>query len=270
VIIAVDIGNSAVKAALANGPTLLRSGRLETAAASASDLAEGLRTLAEDAPEPPDRILAVSVVDRWTERLERAAEDVALPLTVVSASHIPLGTALLRPDQAGQDRLLAAWAASKLHGSPVIVVDLGTATTVDAVDADGFFIGGAILPGIGLSAEALAEGTARLPLVELGLPTDAVGTDTASAILSGVVIGHLGAVRELVTRMRERLGGTRPATVVVTGGLAAAPWATKGWLEPAGAQLPAVADALDPELVLKALGLLAEHLGTRSTAEMRS
>ena len=147
VIIAVDIGNSAIKAALADGSTLLGSGRLETAAASTADLSDGLRTLATHAPEPPERIVAVSVVDRWTERLERAAEDVGLPLTVVSASHIPLGTALLRPDQAGQDRLLAAWTAAELHGSPVIVVDLGTATTVDAVDGDGYFLGGAILPG---------------------------------------------------------------------------------------------------------------------------
>jgi type III pantothenate kinase len=270
VIIAVDIGNSAIKAALANGSTLVGSGRLETAAASTADLSDGLRTLATHAPEPPERIVAVSVVDRWTERLERAADQVGLPLTVVSASHIPLGTALLRPDLAGQDRLLAAWTAAELHGSPVIVVDLGTATTVDAVDGDGFFLGGAILPGLGLAADALAEGTARLPRVELDLPADVVGTDTRSAILSGVVIGHLGSVRELVTRMRSRLGSSRPATVIVTGGLAAAPWAPKAWLEPAGAQLPAIADELDPELVLKGLGLLAERLGTRSAAELRS
>jgi type III pantothenate kinase len=149
-------------------------------------------------------------------------------------------------------------------------VDLGTATTVDAVDADGFFLGGAILPGLALAADALAEGTARLPRIELDLPADAVGTDTRSAIQSGVVIGHLGAVRELVARMRGRLGGSRTAPVVVTGGLAAAPWARKAWLEPAGAQLPAIADALDPELVLKGLGLLAGRLGTRTAAEMRS
>jgi type III pantothenate kinase len=279
VIIAVDIGNSAVKAALADGSTLLGSGRLETTAASTSDLADGLRTLVGHAPEPPERVLAVSVVDRWTERLERAAGDVALPLTVVSASHIPLGTALLRPDQAGQDRLLAAWAASELHGSPVIVVDLGTATTVDAVDGDGFFIGGAILPGLALAADALAEGTARLPRVELELPAEAVGTDTSSAILSGVVIGHLGAVRELVTRMRERIttsaaggadGPARRATVIVTGGHSAAPWAQEAWLEPAGPALPAIATVIDPDLVLRGLGLLAQHLGARPAAEARS
>ena len=84
-------------------------------------------------------IVAVSVVDRWTDRLEMAADDVGLPLVVAGASTIPLATSLLRPERAGSDRLLAAWAAVSIHGAPVIVVDLGTATTVDLVDGDGFF-----------------------------------------------------------------------------------------------------------------------------------
>jgi type III pantothenate kinase len=270
VIIAVDIGNSAVKAALVDGSTLLESGRLSTSGASTADLADGLRTLAGHAPAPPERIVAVSVVDRWTERLERAAEDAMLPLTVLSASHVPLGTALLRPDQAGQDRLLAAWTAAEIHGSPVIVVDLGTATTVDAVDGDGFFLGGAILPGLGLAADALAEGTAKLPRVDPDLPADAIGTDTRSAIVSGVVIGHLGAVRELITRMRGRLAGRGGAGtpdggvgVIVTGGYSAAAWAREAWLEPAAPALPAIASSIDPDLVLRGLGMLSERMATR-------
>jgi type III pantothenate kinase len=281
VIIAVDIGNSAVKAALADGGALLESGRLETAGASTADLSDGLRTLVEHAREAPEQIVAVSVVDRWTERLERAAEAVGLPLRVVAASHIPMGTTLLRPDRAGPDRLLAAWAASSLHGRPVIVVDLGTATTVDAVDDDGFFRGGAILPGLDLAADALAEGTSRLPHVELDLPSDPLGADTASAIRSGIVIGHLGAVRELVVRMRAilleeaaRAGqatrapktGPTEAPVVVTGGYAAADWARAAWLEPAGSQLPAIGDVLDPDLVLKGLGLLSGQMAIRPGA----
>ncbi len=205
VIIGVDIGNSAAKAALIDGSTVREAGRLDTSVASTADLTAGLRMLVEKARVPPDSIVAISVVDRWTARLERAAGTLGLPLTVAGADRIPLLTALPRPDLTGPDRLLAAWAASVLHGRPVVVVDLGTATTVDAVDADGFFLGGAILPGLGLAARALAEGTARLPRVELELPDDAIGVDTAAALQSGIVIGHLGAVRELVTRMRERL-----------------------------------------------------------------
>jgi type III pantothenate kinase len=270
VIIAVDIGNSAVKAALVEGASVHGSGRLATNGATTDDLADGLRTLAGRAAEPPRAILAASVVDRWTERLEQAAGVLGLPLTVVGAPRIPIGTALPRPDLVGPDRLLGAWAASRLYSSPVVVVDLGTATTLDAVDADGVFLGGAILPGLGLAADALAQGTARLPRVALALPEEAIGTDTEGALQSGIVIGHLGAVRELVLRMRARLVGPaaahgahgagtadRRVRVVVTGGHAEASWAQQAWREPADG-LPAIADHLDPSLLLRGLGLLAE------------
>lgn len=148
-ILAVDIGNSAAKAALVEDGRVLQSGRLETSSASGDDLLDGLRVLAGAPDEPPRGIIAVSVVDRWTERLERAAEALDLPLTVVAASHIPISTTLVRPDTTGPDRLLAAWAAATRYGVPVIVVDLGTATTVDVVDGDGFFQGGADPAGHG-------------------------------------------------------------------------------------------------------------------------
>ena len=266
-ILAVDIGNSAAKAAIVDGDDVLESGRLDTSVASGEDLLDGLRVLVGKLDEPPAGVITVSVVDRWTERLEHAAHELGLPLTVVAASHIPISTALARPDRTGPDRLLAAWAASRLYGSPVIVVDLGTATTVDAVDADGFFLGGAIAPGLGLAADALAEGTARLPRIEVHLPDEAIGTDTASAIASGVVIGHIGVVRELALRMHAKTADpAAPTKVVITGGYSEADWAHAAWREPAGPGLPIIADALDPELVLRGLGLLAEHMGTRPSA----
>jgi type III pantothenate kinase len=266
VILAVDIGNSAAKAAIVDGSDVLESGRLDTSVASGADLLDGLRVLVGAHDEPPSAIVSVSVVDRWTERLEVAADGLALPLTVVAPSHIPISTALARPDRTGPDRLLAAWAASRIYGAPVIVVDLGTATTVDAVDADGFFLGGAIAPGLELAADALAEGTARLPRIDVRLPDEAIGTDTASAIASGVVIGHIGTVRELAQRMHARIAERAAATkVVITGGHSAAPWAHAAWRTSAGPGLPAIADALDPDLVLKGLGLLAEHMAARAS-----
>lgn len=186
---------------------------------------------------------------------------------MVAASHIPISTALARPDRTGPDRLLAAWAAAQVYGTPVIVVDLGTATTVDAVDADGFFLGGAIAPGLELAADALADHTARLPRIEVALPDEAIGTDTAGAIASGVVIGHIGTVRELAQRMHRRIASRDARTkVVITGGHSAASWAETAWRTPAGDRLPAIADTLDPDLVLRGLGLLAEHMGTRPSA----
>ncbi len=267
-ILAVDIGNSAIKAAIVDGSHVHRVGRLDTSVAGGDDLTDGLRVLMGATDEAPGAIVAVSVVDRWTERLEWAAERLDLPLTVVAASHIPISTALVRPDQTGPDRLVAAWAAASIHGAPVIVVDLGTATTVDAVDADGFFLGGAILPGLGLAAVAVSEGTARLPRVDLELPSETIGVDTLSALRSGIVIGHVGAVRELAARMHLRMAaGNAPATrVIVTGGYANADWATAAWQTAAGPSLPAIADELDSELVLRGLGLLAQHMASRPGA----
>ena len=272
VIIAVDIGNSAAKAALVDGETVHGSGRLDTSVASGADLLDGLRVLAGAGDEAPTSIVTVSVVDRWTERLEHAAEELSLPLTVVAGSHIPISTALVRPDQTGPDRLLAAWTAATTHGTPVIVIDLGTATTIDAVDGDGFFLGGAILPGLSLAADALAEGTARLPRVELDLPDDAIGSDTMAALQSGVVIGHIGAVREIAIRMHARMAlpsgtaGGAEVRVIISGGHASAPWATQAWLEAAGPSLPAIADEIDPDLVLRGLGMLAEHMASAPQA----
>jgi len=269
VILAVDIGNSAAKAAVVDGSSILGSGRLDTSIASGEDLIDGLRVLVGANEDAPSAVIAVSVVDRWTERLERAADELDLPLTVVAASHIPISTAMLRPDQTGPDRLLAAWAAASIYGTPVIVVDLGTATTVDAVDADGFFLGGAIMPGLGLAADALAEGTTRLPRVDLEMPDDTIGGDTTAALQAGIVIGHVGAVRELAVRMHQRmdLGTAADVTkVIVTGGHSSAAWADGAWRTAAGPTLPAIADTLDPDLVLKGLGLLAEHQATRPQA----
>ena len=90
VILAVDIGNSAAKAAIVDGDDVLESGRLDTSTATGDDLLDGLRVLLGAHDEAPAKVITVSVVDRWTERLEHAAEELGLPLTVVAASHIPI------------------------------------------------------------------------------------------------------------------------------------------------------------------------------------
>ena len=267
-IIAVDVGNSAIKLALVHAASVDDVRRLDSQTATEVELVAALRALVAAAPEEPRAMLAVSVADRWSDRLARAADSLGLALTVVAASSIPIRTALVRPDQTGPDRLLAAWAAWQLHGAPLVIVDLGTATTVDALDGDGFFLGGAIMPGPGLAADSLAEGTSRLPRVELATPADTIGTDTLSALRSGLVVGHVGALRELVTRMQPRLGGS--ARVVVTGGHAHANWVRTALLDPVGPDLPAVAQVLDPDLVLKGLGLLAEHRAAQPVGEYRA
>src|SRR4029079_14715880 len=97
--------------------------------------------------------------------------------TVSAASGVPVRTALVRADTTGVDRLLGAWAAWSIYGAPVVVVDLGTAPTVDAGDADGFSLGGAILPGPTASIDVLVARAPRLPRVDLTAPVRAIGED---------------------------------------------------------------------------------------------
>jgi type III pantothenate kinase len=123
------------------------------------------------------------------------------------------------PREVGADRIVDALAAYNRFGGPCIVVDVGTAITYDAVSERGEFLGGAITPGINVSAASLFSHTAKLPMVELLTPRSVVGKNTVEAIQSGLIYGTAAEVDGLVERMREELGGR--ATVVATGGLAA-------------------------------------------------
>jgi type III pantothenate kinase len=133
-------------------------------------------------------------------------------------SHLDLGIRLDvdNPTEVGSDRLVnCAYAFNRL-GGPLIVVDLGTATKIEAVTTDGVYLGGVIAPGLGLSLDALATRAARLYAVELKLPERAIGRNTVAAVQSGVVAGHLSMIEGMVTRVAQELGA--PEHVVLTGG----------------------------------------------------
>src|SRR5207253_2375607 len=122
------------------------------------------------------------------------------------------------PREVGADRYVDAFAATVLYGPPLIVVNFGTATTFNCVNARGEFIGGAIAPGLGTAVDALVNRAARLYRVELIRPKQAIGRDTASDMQSGAIYGFAGLVDGLVERMRSEMGGA--ARVIATGGLA--------------------------------------------------
>jgi type III pantothenate kinase len=190
-------------------------------------------------------------VPSLTDGLETIAARRERPLLVAGAGTIPIAVRTERPADVGADRLVNALAVARLHGTPAIVADLGTATTFDCVAADGAFVGGAIAPGLELGLEALAARTAKLPRVELRAPERALARDTVAAIQSGAVLGHVSLVTGLIARLRDELGetsSTSPADVrvVLTGGLSAAPWARA---------IEGV-DAIDPDLTLKGLAIL--------------
>lgn len=152
-----------------------------------------------------------------------------LKITLLAAGDLPLTVALPRPDMVGIDRLVGAVAANRLRDSqrPAIVVDLGTAITVDLVDLQGVFLGGAILPGIGMSARALYEFTDLLPLLDMRVlrePPPALGRSTTDAMQSGLYWGAVGGVRELISRLAGDAVASDSAApqVFLTGGAAPA------------------------------------------------
>lgn len=129
-----------------------------------------------------------------------------------------VGIKLDHPSEVGADRLVNAVAAVERYGGPLICVDFGTATTFDVIDADGDYAGGAIAPGINLSLEALHMAAAKLPRVAVKRPAKVIGTDTVSAMQSGVYWGYVSMIEGMVARIQDEFGA--PMKVIATGGLA--------------------------------------------------
>lgn len=160
------------------------------------------------------------------------------PLVVVGTLPLRVRFAYADPGTLGPDRVCAVVAAAARYRGPVIVVDCGTAITVDAVTGSRRHIGGMILPGIAMSAGALGRSTAALPTAAWEVPAGPAGADTVSAIRAGTWLGAVGGIREGVARLRTLLGGR--ATVVGTGGDA-----------PALMREERLFDVVDPSLVLE-------------------
>ena len=172
---------------------------------------------------------------------------------LLTSGDLPLVVKLPRPDMVGVDRLLDGLAANRLRrpGRPAVVVDVGSAITVDLLDAQGAFLGGAILPGIAMSARALHEFTDLLPRIdaaELAEPPLALGTATIAAMRSGLFWGAVGAVRQLVEQLTggHHLPMVGDAEIFLTGGAG-----------PVVAQLMGTAAQYVPHLTLAGIALAA-------------
>ena len=159
--------------------------------------------------------------------------DCALPVDV----RVDEGTGV------GPDRLVNTVAGYDLFGGDLILVDFGTATTFDVVDADGAYVGGAIAPGVNLSLQALHEAAAALPHVDIAKPQRVVGTNTVACMQSGVFWGYVGLVREICNRIKAERA--RPMKVIATGGLA-----------PLFQQTDALFDAIEDTLTMHGLTVI--------------
>ena len=254
-LLAIDIGNTNVTTGLFRDGALVATRRAATNARATADevelLLDGLLRLDDASFADIGAIACASVVPAATAAIEAVARRRERALTLASSGTVPIAVRTDRPAEVGADRLVNALAAARIHGTPAIIVDFGTATTLDCVGADGAYLGGAIAPGLELGLEALAARTAKLPRIELRAPERAIGRDTVSAMQSGTVFGYQALVTGLLVRVRRELAdhaGVEPATVraILTGGLSAAPWA---------ADLDGI-DAIDPHLTLRGLAIL--------------
>jgi len=150
------------------------------------------------------------------------------------------------PEEVGADRLLNALAGHRKYGGPLVVIDFGTATTFDVVNASGAYLGGVIAPGINLSIEALHTAAARLPRIGIGRPQAVIGTNTVAAMQSGIYWGYVALIEGMVARIQAEFGGA--LKVIGTGGLA--PLLSEGTM---------VLQHIDPDLTLDGLRMLAQQ-----------
>lgn len=249
-LLALDIGNSAVKGALFDGGTTTRVFHVETASnGDAERWDEALHAhLAEATVE---RIGLVSVVPDAVPRVEAAlAARTDAPVTRIHYEmQLPFALHYDTPQTLGADRLAAAASAWVQYGAPasrsVIAIDAGTAVNYEVVDRNGVYRGGAIGAGPALVQQALRSGTAQLPSVPLTVPDDVIGTSTRTALQSGILYGFVDSVRGMVNRLTGALDDT--PLVVLTG----------GWSSVLEGELDSV-DRVVPHLVLDGVRVLLE------------
>ena len=223
-LLTIDIGNTNVTLGLYEGEALTHHWRMATNREQMPDeygiLMSNLLEHCEVKPKDLEGICMASVVPPLTSRVVEACNKYleAEPLTVDYKTKTGVSILIDDPKGLGADRLVDVVAVKKYYGAPACVVDFGTATTFDAIDHAGAYIGGAIAPGIGISAEALVKYTAQLPRVDIQAPPSVIGKNTIHAMQSGLLFGYVSMVEGMVARFRKLLGPEMK--VIATGGLA--------------------------------------------------
>ena len=252
-LLVLDIGNSNVVAGVYHGAALRRSWRFASTIQKTSDeygaLLEDFFKQSGLKPSNVDAAILASVVPPLVPVFEEAIRRLFKLDAMVVGPHLDLGIGIRtrQPEEVGADRLVNAVAGFQRFGGPLLILDFGTATTVDAVSASGDYLGGAIAPGVAISIEALVSRTAKLPRIEMAKPSDPIGDSTLEAMRSGIYYATLGATRELCQRLGAALAKRdhKAARIIATGGLSY-------WLpgEELGIQ------AVVPDLTLEGLRLI--------------
>jgi type III pantothenate kinase len=221
-LLVLEVGNTNTKVGVYDGERLRVSWRLTTRREQTADeyglFIETLLRSRGLEPRQIDGVAISNVVPPIQQTLEWMCEKYfnVAPYSVEPGVNVTIPLVVDHPREVGADRVTMCVAACALYGPPLIVVDLGTTTRFDCVNAAGEFIGGAIAPGIAIATEALVARAARLYRVELVRPKEAIGRNTVTNIQSGVVYGYAGLVDGLVDRIKAEMAGA--PKVVATGG----------------------------------------------------
>ena len=223
-LLAIDVGNTNTVLGVYEGRRLLDHWRLETSARRSADeygiLVRQLFTWSGIDATQVKAVVVSSVVPPLQFILEKMSERFFKTRPMFVGPGVKTGMPILydNPREVGADRIVNAVAAFEKHHRGLIVVDFGTATTLDAVTPKGEYLGGAICPGINISMEALFQNASKLPRVEFARPPHVVGRNTVHSMQSGLVYGYVSMVDGLCARMEAEMGFS--AKVVATGGLA--------------------------------------------------
>ena len=251
-LLVIDTGNTNTTLGVFDGERLVTHWRLTTARVRTVDeygvYARNLFAFAGIDFKAITAVVIASVVPPLNYTLKRMSEVYfnLTPLMIDHATDMGLEILYNPPSDVGADRLVDAVAAIHKYGAPCIVVDFGTATTFNAIDAERRYLGGVITPGISISSEALFQRAARLPPVEIKRPQSVIGSSTVGSMQSGLYYGFVGLVDGILRRMLEELGAN--TRVVATGGLAS--------LIATGSEL---INTIDSTLTLEGLRLVSER-----------
>jgi type III pantothenate kinase len=251
-LLAIDAGNTNTVFALFDGDRQIGLWRTATNVQRTSDeyavFLTSLMTHAGQNPSSVDGAIIGSVVPDMNFNLTKLCrEHFRCEPILVSTKSVETGIeiAIDRPEELGADRLINAVAGVALYDGPLLIIDFGTATTIDVIDGNGVYLGGAIAAGVNLSIRALHMAAAKLPSVAVARPAKVIATNTVTAIQSGVFWGYVGMIEGLIARTKEEFGS--PMKVIATGGL------SKLFIE----SLPCI-DEINTDLTLRGLFLIYE------------
>jgi type III pantothenate kinase len=252
-ILAIDIGNSHTVFGIFTSNRFLGERRVPTSALQteskrANELARAARKF-HSSRTPIDGIVISSVVPKLTKSVAVTARKCFHKKPLIVSADLDLGIDIhyTKPRDLGADRICNAIAAYEKFGGPIIIVDLGTATTFEVISRKGDFLGGVIAPGIGTMATSLHHRTAKLPAVPLRFPRNVIGTTTIENIQSGILYGAVDAMEGILQRIKKHLGAK--SVVVATGGFSKLISAHS-----------AMIDYVEPTLVLEGARLIYERV----------